>query len=149
MARAAEGVHDILGVSADDVDLLIFGFAVGFNAKIDGHSEEVEVLVDLADGTKSLIVPQPVDGVLVGEGWRTGAIDPLTKERSELFLALGFGNFFKVGRAQRLVSELAERSLQSGEKRLVTDLPAQHVKDHRALLQCHRLELRREGIEAG
>ena len=44
-----------------------YGFAVGFDAQLDGHAEEVEVLVDVADGAEALVVAEAVDGVLVGE----------------------------------------------------------------------------------
>jgi hypothetical protein len=66
-ARAAEGVDDKLRVGAHHVDLLGFGLAVGLDAQLDRHAEEVEVLADLADGAEALVVAQPVDGVLVGE----------------------------------------------------------------------------------
>ena len=106
VARAAEGIDDVLGVGADDVDSLIFGFAVGFDAQVDGHAEEVEVLVDLADGAEALVIAEAVDGVLVGEGGSAGAVDPLGEEGSELLLTLGFGDFFEVGRADGLVGVL-------------------------------------------
>ena len=99
VAGTAEGVDDVLGVGADDVDLLVFGFAVGFDAQIDGHAEEVEVLVDFADGAEALVVAEAVDGVLVGEGGRAGAVDPLGEERRELLLALGFGDLHEFGGA--------------------------------------------------
>ena len=66
-ARPPEGVDHVLGIGADDVDLLVHGFAVGLNAQVDRHAEEVEILVDLADGAEALVVAQPVDGVFVGE----------------------------------------------------------------------------------
>ena len=80
-ARTAEGIDDVLRVGADDVDLLVFGFAVGFNAQIHGHAEEVEVLIDLADGAEAFVIAEAVDGVLVGEGGSAGAVDPLGEER--------------------------------------------------------------------
>jgi hypothetical protein len=64
-ARAAEGIHDVLRIGADDFDLLGFGFAVGFYAQVDGHAEEVEVLLNFADGAEALVVAEAVDGVLV------------------------------------------------------------------------------------
>ena len=97
VARAAEGIDDVLRVGADDVDLLILGFAVGFNAQVHGHAEEVEVLVDLADGAEALAIAEAVDGVFVGEGGSAGAIDPLREEWRELLLALSFGYFDEVG----------------------------------------------------
>ena len=66
-ARAAEGVDDILRVGADDVDLLVFGFAVGLDAQLDRHAEEVEILLDFADGAEALVVAEAVNGVLVSE----------------------------------------------------------------------------------
>ena len=97
-ARAAEGVDDVLRVGADDVDLLVYGFAVGFDAQIDRHAEEVEILIDFADGAEALVVAQPVDGVLVGELRRAGAVDPLREEGRELLLALGLGHLLEVAR---------------------------------------------------
>ena len=81
-ARAAEGVDNVLGFGADHIDLLVLGFAVGLDAELDGHAEEVEILVDLADGAEALVVAEAVDGVLVGEGRRAGAVDPLGEERA-------------------------------------------------------------------
>ena len=46
---------------------LIFGLAVGLDAQLDRHVEEVEVLLDLPDGPEAFVVAQTVDGVFVGE----------------------------------------------------------------------------------
>ncbi len=127
---------------------LVDGFAFGFDAEIDGHAEEVEVLVDVADGAEALVIAEAIDGVLVGEGGRAGAVDPLGEEGRELLLALGFGHFFKVGGADGLVGVLAERALERGQEGFVADFAAQHVEDHGALFEGHGLELGREGIEA-
>ena len=78
---AAKGIHDVLRISADDFDLLVFGLAVGFNAQVDGHAEEVEVLLNLADGPEALVVAEAIVGVLVSKFGRAGTVDPLGKER--------------------------------------------------------------------
>ncbi len=60
---------------------LDLGFAVGFDAQFHGHAEEVEVLVDLADGAKALVIAEAIDGVFVGEERSAGTVEPLCKER--------------------------------------------------------------------
>ena len=145
-AGTAEGVDDELRVGADDVDFLVHGLAVGLDAEIDGHAEEVEVLVDEADGAEALVVAEAVDGVLVVEGRCAGAVDPLGEERRELLLALGLGHLFKVAGADGLVGVLAENSFEGGEEGLVADFAAEHVEDHGALFKGHGLELGREGL---
>ncbi len=147
-AGTAEGVDDELRVGADDIDFLVFGFAVGLDAEIDRHAEEVEVLIDDADGAEALVVAEPVDGVLVGECGGAGAVDPLGEERRELLLALRFGHFFKVAGTDGLVGVFAENSFECGEECLVADFAAQHVEDHGALFEGHRLELGRERAHA-
>ena len=84
VARTPEGIHDILRVGADDVHALGLSFAVGFDAQFDGHVEEVEILLDLADGAKALVIAEAIDGVFVGESGRAGPIEPLGEERREL-----------------------------------------------------------------
>src|SRR5579863_2177129 len=61
MAGTAEGVDDVRCLSADDILLLVLGFALGFNAHIHGHVEEVEILLDLTDGAESLAIAETVD----------------------------------------------------------------------------------------
>ena len=134
-------------VRADDIDLLIYRLAVGLDAQFHGHAEQVEVLVDFADGAEALVVAEPVDRVLVGELGRAGAVDPLREERRELLLALRLGHLCEIGGADALVGVLAQRALERGQKGLVADLPAQHVEDHGALFEGHGLELGREGAE--
>ena len=88
---------------------LVFGLAVGLDAQLDRHAEEVEVLADLADGAEALVVAQPVDGVLVGELRRAGAVDPLREEgESSCCIALRLGHLLEVGGADALVGVLAE-----------------------------------------
>ena len=95
-ARAAEGVDDVLRVGARRRRSSGFGLAVGFDAQLDRHAEEVEVLVNLADGAEALVVAQAVDGVLVGELRRAGAVDPLREEGGQLLLALRLGHLLEV-----------------------------------------------------
>ena len=140
---------DVIASSVPTTSIfLIYGFAVGFDAQVDGHAEEVEVLVDLADGAEALVVAEAIDGVLVSERGRAGAVDPLGKEGRELLLALRFGHFFEIAGADGLVGVLAERAFEGGEEGLVADFPAQHVEDHGALFEGHGLELGREGAQA-
>ena len=143
-ARPAEGVHHVLGVGAHHVHLLDFGLAVGFDAQFDRHPEQVQVLLNLADGAEALVVAQPVDGVFVRELRRAGAVYPLRKKRGQLLLALGFGHLLKVLGAHRLVGVLAQGSLQRLKEGLLANLPAQHVEDHGPLFEGHRLELGRK-----
>ncbi len=147
-AGTAEGVDHVLGIGAHHVDLLVFGFAVGFNAELDRHAEEIEVLIDFADGAEALVVAEPVNGVLVGEAAGPGAVDPLRKEREQLLLAQLFRDFLKVFSSDGAIGELAERAFENVEKGLVAHFAAKHVEDHGALFEGHGLELRREGIEA-
>ncbi len=95
-ARPAEGIHHVLRIGAHHLDLLGFGLAVGLDAQLHRHAEEVEVLLNLADGAEALVVAQPVDGVLVGELRRAGAVDPLRKEGGQLLLALRLGHLLEV-----------------------------------------------------
>src|SRR6185503_13013495 len=95
-ARASEGIDDVLGVGSDDVDSAVFGLAVGLNAQLDGHVEEVEVLLDFADGAEAFVAAEAVDGVLIGEIGRSGSVEPLRKKWGELLLGLGFGYLFEI-----------------------------------------------------
>ncbi len=122
----------------------ISGLAVRLHPQFHRHAEQVEILVDFANGAETLVVAQPVDRVLVGELGRAGAVDPLREERRQLLLALRLGHLLKIGGAHALVGVLAQRAFQRGQERLVADLPAQHVEDHGALFERHGLELRRK-----
>src|SRR6185312_2682036 len=95
-ARATEGIDDVLGVGADDLDASVFGFAIGFDAQLDRHVEEGEVLPDFADSAEALVIAEAVDGVVVGEIGRSGAVEPLREERRELHLGLGLGYLLEI-----------------------------------------------------
>ena len=135
-------------VGAGDVDAAVFGLAVGLDAQLDGHAEEVEVLVDGADGAEALVVAEAEDGVLVGEGGRAGAVEPLGEEGGELEVDLRFGDGLDVGAADALVGVLREQAAEELLEDVVAHLPAEHVEDHGAFFEGHGLELRGEGIEA-
>src|ERR1019366_4969802 len=75
-AGPAECVHYVLRISADDLDSLRFSLAFGFDAYFHRHAEEVEVLLNLPDCAKALVVAQAVDGVLVRELRRSCAVHP-------------------------------------------------------------------------
>ena len=64
VAGAAEGFDGEGGLVAGEVDAAVFGLAFGFDAELDGHLEEVEVLRDGADGAEALVVAEAEDGVL-------------------------------------------------------------------------------------
>ena len=56
MAGTPEGIDHKLRIRANHVDAACFGLAVSFNAQLDRHIEEVEILLDFADRTEALIV---------------------------------------------------------------------------------------------
>jgi len=81
VARAGEGVNDILRVGADHVDLLDFSLALGFDAQFDGHPEESRSWFDLADGAEALVVAEAVNAYLLVNSRRACAVNPLPKRR--------------------------------------------------------------------
>ena len=147
-ARTAEGLDGVGRLGAGDVDAAVFRLAFGFDAQLDGHAEEVEVLGDRADRAEALVAAEPEDGVLVAEGGRAGAVEPLGEEGGELEVGLGLGDGLDVGAADAFVGVLREHAAEELLEALVAHLPAEHVEDHRALFERHGLELRREGVEA-
>ncbi len=147
-AGAAEGFDGVLRVGAGDVDAADLGFAVGLDAEFDRHAEEVEVLGDGADGAEALVVAEAEDGVLVGEGGGSGAVEPLGEEGLELEVGLRLGEGFDVGGADGLVGVLGEEGAKELEEDFVAHLPAEHVEDHGSFFEGHGLELGGEGVEA-
>ena len=144
MARPAKGIHDELGVGADDVDFFHLGFSVGFHAKFDRHTEKIQILLHLTDGTEAFIVTEPIDRIFIHERGCACSIDPLRKEGRELLLALCRGYLFKIARTNPLVGVLAQCACEHLLEYLVAEFPAHHVKDHGAFFKCHGLELWRE-----
>jgi len=147
-ARAAEGFDGEVALGAGDIDAADLGLAVGFDAELYRHAEEVEVLCDGADGAEALVVAEAEDGVLVGEGGGSGAVAPLSEEGRELELRLGLGYGLDVGGADALVGVLGEEAAEELEEGVIAHLPTEHVEDHRTLLEGHGLELGGEGVEA-
>ncbi len=111
-AGAAEGFDGVLGVRAGDVDAADFGFAVGLDAELDGHAEEVEILGDGADGAEALVVAEAIDGELVSEGGGTGAVEPLREEGGELEAGGLAGDGFDVGGTDGFIGVLAEEAAE-------------------------------------
>ena len=62
-------------------------------------------------------------------------------------MALRLCRLFELRGLDALVCVLRQQPAQEVFERLVAHLPPQHVEDHRALFQRHRLELRRERIQ--
>ena len=147
-ARTAEGFYGVGGVGPGDVDLAFFGFAVGLDAKLDGHAEEVEVLGDGSDGAETLVVAETIDGVLIVELGGTGAVDPLGEEGGKLELGLLLGDGFKIAAANAFVGILRKQVADELGEGVVAHLPAEHVEDHGSLFKGHGLELGAEGVDA-
>ena len=149
-AGASEGFDGVAGIRAGDVDAADLGFALGLDAELDGHAEEVEVLRDGADGAEALVVAEAVDGVLVGELRGAGAVNPLGEEGAEVghVVADVEGGVLDVAGADALVGVLGEQAAEHLVEGFVAELPAQHVEDHGAFFEGHGLELGGEGVEA-
>ena len=143
-----EGIYHVLRVGAHHLDLLILGLAVCLYAQVHRHPEQVEILLNLSDGSEALVVAKPVDGVFVSESRRAGTVNPLCKERGQLLLALRLGYLDQILRANRAVGVLAQSSFKRGQEGLVAHFPAEHVEHHGALFQGHGLELGGKRIQA-
>ncbi len=76
-------------VGARDIDAANLGLAVGFNAQLDRHAEEVEILFHGSDGAEAFVVAEAKDGVLVRKGGSAGAVEPLCEEGGQLEIGLG------------------------------------------------------------
>src|SRR5262249_42704212 len=128
--RPAKGVDDELRIGSDDVHPPYLGFTIGLNAQLDGHVEEVEVLLDFTDGTKSLVIAEAIHSVLIVEHRSAGAIEPLSEKWRELLLRLCFGELLKITRFDRFICELRKCGTQNLREAVVADFPSQHVKHH-------------------
>ncbi len=146
-AGTAEGFDGVLALGAGYVDAADFGLAVGFDAQFDWHTEEVEILLDGADGAEAFVVAEAEDREFVGEGRCAGAVEPLSEEWGQLQLRLGLGYGLDVSAADGLVGVLREEAAQELDEDVVAKLPAEHVEDHSSFFEGHGLELRGEWIE--
>ena len=123
------------------------GLAVGFDAQLDGHAEEVEVLRDLPDGAEALVVAEPVDGVLVGEVGGAGAVEPLGEEGLEFGAVVLFGLLLKLLAGGALAGVGDGKHADGVVEELVANNPAQHPEDHCTFVRREALKLGREGVE--
>ena len=83
-AGTSEGLDGILALCTGYVDASDFSFTVGFDAQLYWHTEEVEILVDGADGAEAFIVAEAEDREFVGEGRCAGAVEPLSEKWGQL-----------------------------------------------------------------
>jgi hypothetical protein len=81
VAGTAEGFDGVVTLGAGHVDAADFGFAVGFDAEFNGHTEEIEILLDRADGAEALVVAKTEDCEFIGESRCAGSVEPLREER--------------------------------------------------------------------
>ena len=144
---AAEGFYRESGFCSGDIDAADLGFAVGFDAELNGHAKEIEILIDGADGAEALVISEAIDSVFVGKGWGAGSVEPLSEEWTELELGLGLGDGLNVGAANGLVGVLGEQAAKEFDEYIVAHLPPQHMEDHGTFFESHGLELWREWVE--
>ena len=100
--RPPEGFHGERRVGAHHLEFLVFGFAVGVDAQVDGHAEQVEVLGNLSGHAEAFIVAQAIGGVLQFEFRRAGGIEPLREEPGELLAVIFLGDGAEVVHGGRI-----------------------------------------------
>src|SRR5260370_31284950 len=105
----------------------------------------MEILFHGSDGGKAFVADEAKDGVLVGKGGSAGAIEPLCEKGGQLEIGLGLRDGLYIRGAYGFVGILRQQVSQKLEEDVVAHLPAEHVEDHRSLLERHPLELRGEG----
>ncbi len=86
LSGSSEGVDRIVRLAAGEIDAAILRLALGLDAQLHRHGEQIKVLGHGADGAEALAVAQPEDAVVVGKLRCSGSIQPLRKERRQLQL---------------------------------------------------------------
>src|SRR5580658_6816482 len=146
-ARSPEGFHGERRVGAHDFDALVFCFAVGIDAEIDGHAEKIEILINFSGHAEALVGSQAVDGVFHLEFWSARGIEPLGKEPRQLVAIIFLGDGAEVVGGGGFSGVLRCEIAHGLEIFVLAQHPAQHVQNHRALVGDQRLELGGEQIE--